>query len=93
MEQDRRGILDRSETKKMCSLNGNEAGEMCSPADADTYRNSGTFIAEIGGFTALFGEVQSVCHPFATRKNKKDVMKEERVNMLNNQHVRPYNML
>lgn len=36
MEQDRRGILDRSETKKMCSLNGNEAGEMCSPADADT---------------------------------------------------------
>ena len=38
------------------------------------YRNSGTFIAEIGGFTALFGEVQSVCHPFATRKNKKDVM-------------------
>lgn len=39
MEQDRRGILDRSETKKMCSLNGNEAGEMCSPADADTYRD------------------------------------------------------
>lgn len=36
MEQDRRGILDRSETKKMCSLNGNETGEMCSPADADT---------------------------------------------------------
>ena len=36
MEQDRRGILDRSETKKMCSLNGNEAGEMCSPADDDT---------------------------------------------------------
>lgn len=57
------------------------------------YRNSGTFIAEIGGFTALFGEVQSVRHSFATRKNKKDVMKEERVNMLNNQHVRPYNML
>ena len=25
--------------------------------------------------------------------SKKDVMKEERVNMLNNQHVRPYNML
>ena len=36
MEQDRRGILDGSETNKMCSLNGNEAGEMCSPADADT---------------------------------------------------------
>ena len=66
---------------------------MCSDSSNDTYRNSGTFIAEIGGFTALFGEVQSVCHPFATRKNKKDVMKEERVNMLNNQHVRPYNML
>ena len=62
-------------------------------ARIEPYRNSGTFIAEIGGFTALFGEVQSVCHPFATRKNKKDVMKEERVNMLNNQHVRPYNML
>lgn len=41
MEQDRRGILDRSETKKMCSLNGNEAGEMCSPADADTCRDCG----------------------------------------------------
>lgn len=39
MEQDRRGILDGSETNKMCSLNGNEAGEMCSPADADTCGN------------------------------------------------------
>lgn len=39
MEQDRRGILDGSETNKMCSLNGNEAGEMCSPADADTRRD------------------------------------------------------
>ena len=29
------------------------------------YRNSGTFITKIGGFTALFGEVQSICHPFA----------------------------
>lgn len=93
MEQDRKEYLDKDESEKMCSSKIGEAGEMCSPADTDTYRNSGTFIAEIGGFTALFGEVQSVCHPFATRKNKKDVMKEERVNMLNNQHVRPYNML
>lgn len=77
----------------MCSFEEHEAENVCSNKDAVAYRNSGTFIAEIGGFTALFGEVQSVCHPFATRKNKKDVMKEERVNMLNNQHVRPYNML
>lgn len=77
----------------MCSFSGHEAEDMCFNCGDHTYRNSGTFIAEIGGFTALFGEVQSVCHPFATRKNKKDVMKEERVNMLNNQHVRPYNML
>ena len=77
----------------LCSHTTDEAKSMYSYHSDDTYRNSGTFIAEIGGFTALFGEVQSVCHPFATRKNKKDVMKEERVNMLNNQHVRPYNML
>ena len=93
MEQNKAERLNENVTEKMCSSDGNVVGDMCSPADADTYRNSGTFIAERGGFTALFGEVQSVCHPFATRKNKKDVMKEERVNMLNNQHVRPYNML
>lgn len=46
MEQDRRGILDRSETKKMCSLNGNEAGEMCSPADADTCRDGSVDVKE-----------------------------------------------
>lgn len=93
MEQNKVEILEALNNEKMYSLRGDEVGEMCSPEGNDTYRNSGTFIAEIGGFTALFGEVQSVCHPFATRKNKKDVMKEERVNMLNNQHVRPYNML
>ena len=78
---------------EMCSSACDVAMKTCSSENHDAYRNSGTFIAEIGGFTALFGEVQSVCHLFATRKNKKDVMKEERVNMLNNQHVRPYNML
>lgn len=36
MEQERKDILDRNETEKMCSLVGNEAGEMCSPADTDT---------------------------------------------------------
>ena len=45
---------------------------MCgSLPEHSAYRNSGTFITEIGGFTALFGEVQPICHPFATRKNKK----------------------
>lgn len=39
MEQERKDILDRNETEKMCSLVGNEAGEMCSPADTDTYRD------------------------------------------------------
>ena len=71
MEQDREERLNKMQSEKMCSLCGDGAGEMCSPADTDTYRNSGTFIAEIGGFTALFGEVQSICHPFATRKIKK----------------------
>lgn len=39
MEQERKDILDRNETEKMCSLVGNEAGEMCSPADTDTCGN------------------------------------------------------
>ena len=39
MEQERKDILDRNETEKMCSLVGNEAGEMCSPADTDTCRD------------------------------------------------------
>ena len=49
MEQDRRGILDGSETNKMCSLNGNEAGEMCSPADADTCRDGCSFVQKNSG--------------------------------------------
>ncbi len=49
MEQDRRGILDGSETNKMCSLNGNEAGEMCSPADADTCGDSCSFVPTEAG--------------------------------------------
>lgn len=40
MEQERKDILDRNETEKMCSLVGNEAGEMCSPADTDTCGDS-----------------------------------------------------
>lgn len=36
MEQQREDILDRIVSEKMCSSSGAEAGEMCSPADADT---------------------------------------------------------
>jgi hypothetical protein len=36
MEQQREDILDRIVSEKMCSSSGTEAGEMCSPADADT---------------------------------------------------------
>ena len=42
-------ILEALNNEKMCSLNGNEAGEMCSPADDDTCRSrvlstSGEFV-------------------------------------------------
>lgn len=36
MEQASKDILDRNASEKMCSLVGNEAGEICSSADADT---------------------------------------------------------
>lgn len=36
MERENRDILERNASEKMCSLDGNEAGEMCSSADADT---------------------------------------------------------
>ena len=50
MAQERKDILDRNETEKMCSLVGNEAGEMCSPADTDTCGDGMQISAEIGGF-------------------------------------------
>ena len=40
MEQDRKEYLDKDESEKMCSSKIGEAGEMCSPADTDTYRDS-----------------------------------------------------
>ena len=36
MKQDKKDILKRNVSEKMCSLDGNGAGEMCSPADTDT---------------------------------------------------------
>ena len=36
MEQDREEILNKIKSEKMCSLCGDGAGEMCSPADTDT---------------------------------------------------------
>lgn len=41
MEQDRKEYLDKDESEKMCSSKIGEAGEMCSPADTDTYREYG----------------------------------------------------
>lgn len=40
MEQNKAERLNENVTEKMCSSDGNVVGEMCSPADADTYRNS-----------------------------------------------------
>ncbi len=39
MEQANKDILDRNASEKMCSSVGNEAGEICSSADADTCRD------------------------------------------------------
>ena len=39
MEQDREAMLNKKQSEKMCSLCGNGAGEMCSPADTDTCRS------------------------------------------------------
>ena len=38
MEQNKAERLNKNITEKMCSSDGNVVGEMCSPADADTYR-------------------------------------------------------
>ncbi|WP_299120529.1 hypothetical protein [uncultured Eubacterium sp.] len=38
MEQNKAERLNENVTEKMCSSDGNVVGEMCSPADADTYR-------------------------------------------------------
>ena len=40
MEQNKAERLNENVTEKMCSSDGNVVGEMCSPADADTYRDS-----------------------------------------------------
>lgn len=39
MEQNKAERLNENVTEKMCSSDGNVVGEMCSPADADTYRD------------------------------------------------------
>lgn len=39
MEQNKAKQLNENATEKMCSSDGNVVGEMCSPADADTYRS------------------------------------------------------
>ena len=40
MEQNKAERLNENVTEKMCSSDGNVVGEMCSPADADTYRDN-----------------------------------------------------
>ena len=45
MEQDREEILNKIKSEKMCSLCGDGAGEMCSPADTDTC-GDGMFIVQ-----------------------------------------------
>lgn len=41
MEQNKAKRLNENVTEKMCSSDGNVVGEMCSPADTDTYRTYG----------------------------------------------------
>ena len=36
MKQGRKEVLNKMQSEKMCSLCGDGAGEMCSPADTDT---------------------------------------------------------
>ena len=45
MEQNKAERLNENVTEKMCSSDGNVVGEMCSPADADTYRD-GMFVVQ-----------------------------------------------
>lgn len=47
MEQNKAERLNENVTEKMCSSDGNVVGEMCSPADADTYRD-GMCIVQTG---------------------------------------------
>ena len=44
MEQNKAERLNENVTEKMCSSDGNVVGEMCSPADADTRRDSCSFV-------------------------------------------------
>ena len=46
MEQDREEILNKIKSEKMCSLCGDGAGEMCSPADTDTCGDCGVATKE-----------------------------------------------
>lgn len=50
MEQAGKDILDRNASEKMCSLVGNEAGEICSSEDADTRRKRLQNCSEIALF-------------------------------------------
>ena len=43
MEQNKAERLNENVTEKMCSSDGNVVGEMCSPADTDTYRSLRAF--------------------------------------------------
>lgn len=47
MEQDRKEYLDKDESEKMCSSKIGEAGEMCSPTDADTCGDGSLDVKEI----------------------------------------------
>ena len=44
MEQNKAGRLNENVAEKKCSLCGNGAGEMCSPADTDTCGDGCSFV-------------------------------------------------
>lgn len=53
MEQNKAERLNENVTEKMCSSDGNVVGEMCSPADADTYRKRLPADAEKGNMISV----------------------------------------
>ena len=74
MEQNKAERLNENVTEKMCSSDGNVVGEMCSPADADTYRdNSCTTSDRFVNWTAASETYQRKSNIFIIQQNKRNV--------------------
>ena len=74
MEQNKAERLNKNITEKMCSSDGNVVGEMCSPADTDTYRdNSCTTSDRFVNWTAASETHQRESNTFIIQQNKRNV--------------------